>query len=84
MLAATAVCVFGAAWLASTLLSKQTFAAELAFAAPVCIGGLLAGANRLHAFSEEQLRTIYMVLCLVVGVGCFVAGFVYFLRRAEP
>jgi ABC-type transport system involved in multi-copper enzyme maturation permease subunit len=84
MLAATAVSVFGAAWLASTLLSKQTFAAELAFAAPVTIGSVIVALNKLYDLPQEQLRTVYMVLCLFVGIGCFAAGFIYFLRRVEP
>ena len=81
----TAVLIFGAAWLGSSLLTSHSFATGVGVAAPIALVGVLAAvAYFLDLRGFFDLGAWYKLLCIPLGVLCFAAGVVYYLHRVEP
>ena len=83
--AASTVLVFGVSWLVSALASSAVNAAASGIAALILLWGTF---GLVEAFREGRTALtsewLYVTMCLLLGVGCFVAGVVYYVRRVEP
>ncbi len=81
----TALCMFGVAWLFSALLTSPAMAAIPGLLAPLL---LVLGLSFIEmAPGPEWVSDSiwwYLVLCSVLGLACFAAGTLYYLRRVEP
>lgn len=84
VLATTTVFAFGVSWLVSTLVSRPATAA---------VSGLIAVAILSMGFSildeawnidADAFASLYPLLSLLLGSGCFVAGVVCYFWRVEP
>jgi ABC-type transport system involved in multi-copper enzyme maturation permease subunit len=81
----TAVLVFSASWLFSSLLTSPALAAAGGLTVAAISGGAVTGLSGLRIIgSAEALKGLYFWLCLILGVACFAAGIAYFLRRPHP
>ena len=83
-IAATGVLAFGAAWLGSSFLASPAIATGLGIFAPVTVVCVL---GTVHYFLNPpgfDMARWYNIVCVPLGVGCFVAGTAYYLRRLEP
>jgi hypothetical protein len=82
-LAATTVCLLGAAWFGSSFLPSHGIATGLACGFPVLLFGVL----RTIAFVLEEYDLAehwYPPTAIVLGVAGFVGGIWIYLRRVEP
>jgi hypothetical protein len=81
----TAVLVFSASWLFSSLLTSPVLATAGGLAVAAISGIVATGLGGLRIIeSVEVLKAIYFWLCLVLGVACFAAGVGHYLRRQRP
>jgi ABC-type transport system involved in multi-copper enzyme maturation permease subunit len=82
---ATGVMFLGTGWLASCILDSPTFASATGLMTPLL---LFCSFQILHVLFDwpgpEIIKELYTGSCLVVGLLCFAAGTVYYLRRVEP
>lgn len=75
---ATFSCLFGVAWLVSSLSNSPAMAAVSGLVA----AGLIGMVNEM-AF-VEQGSWFFRTACIVLGLGGFLAGIGYYVRRVEP
>ncbi len=83
---ATAILIFGVAWLLSTLFSSPSIAGALGLLSMIVVVGALACIDMIagQGGSEPEItRRFYVTTCLVLGIGCFVAGVVHYVRGVE-
>ncbi len=83
-LAATTVFTFGVSWLVSTLVSRPATAALSGLGCVAILWMALALLEEAWNIDADLFAVLYPLLCLMLGIGCFVAGVVYYLRRVEP
>ena len=80
--------LFGVAWLVSSFSSSPAIAAASGLAAFfILLTGRSLTAAKVAARTGtegEQWLVGFPTLCLVIGLACFVAGCIYYLRRIEP
>jgi ABC-type transport system involved in multi-copper enzyme maturation permease subunit len=79
------VLMFGIAWLSSSFTSSPVISAVAGMAAFVLQMGTLAYSS-VHTDGRvgDAWVVWYVSSSLIVGIGSFVAGVVYYLRRVEP
>ena len=80
----TAIAMFGVAWFFSSFARTPTIAAGVGVAFPVCFGFTCLFFSELESMQKTDMGTVYMVVSLAVGLSCFAAGVVHYLRRVEP
>jgi ABC-type transport system involved in multi-copper enzyme maturation permease subunit len=85
----TAVLMFGVSWLVSSLSSSSVIAAVSGVAAflllsCICVFGTLKQNQATGQISVIWWVKLYAGICLIAGIGCFVAGVICYLRRVEP
>ena len=83
-LASTSVLLFGAAWLGSMFLPTHTLATFFGIMTPVALLGVLCGVQYGLKPMPFEFGWWYRTLCWPLGIGAFVAGVVYYVRRVEP
>lgn len=83
-LALIGVVMFGAAWFGSTLLDSPAIATGIGFAGPWLVLGVLALARYVLGYEDPGPGSWGTVLGLGLGIGCFIAGIAYYVRRVEP
>ncbi len=84
VLAATTVFTFGVSWLVSTLVSRPATAAVSGLGSVAILWMALLILEEAWNIDADLFAVLYPLLCLMLGIGCFVAGVVYYLRRVEP
>ncbi|NLE57205.1 MAG: hypothetical protein GX616_02510 [Planctomycetes bacterium] len=81
----TAVLMFGVPWLFSSLSSSSVIAAASGVVAFLLVMGICSsGLDSSRRATADAWAMVYMVTCLIAGIGGFVIGIVYYLRRVEP
>ena len=83
-LATTSVFLFGAAWLGSCCLASPTMATGIGFGAPWLLYAALAIWKFFFDHPDFPIGRWYYTLAVSLGVLCFIAGIVYYVRRVEP
>lgn len=78
------VFMFGVAWLVSTFAQSATYAAAAGMFVPISLGVVLILLNPMEAANRANLWMVYIIISLVMGPLCFIAGVMYYLRRVEP
>ena len=82
------VLIFGASWLFSSFMSSPPIATMMGLATVVVYAvtmGLIDQARGLGtAGMEPSYFVLCAVLCVVLGIACFVAGVLHYVRRIEP
>ncbi len=86
--APSSVLIFGASWLFSSFMSSPPIATMMGLATVVVYGvtmGLIDQARGLEtAGKESSYFVLCAVLCVVLGITCFVSGVLHYIRRIEP
>lgn len=80
----TAIPLFGVAWFFSSLLRTPAMAAAIGIAFPACLGLTCLFFSLLESMQKTDMGTVFMVVSIAVGLSCFAAGVVHYLRRVEP
>lgn len=81
----TAALIFGVSWLLSAILNSPAIAAACGILAALLLAGTLAFLDFIRGTDEPViLAEWWLPISSLLGVGCFVAGVVYYLRRVEP
>lgn len=73
--------LFGVAWFFSSFLRSPAIAAAIGIAFPFCLG---TACGFLGSSDSMQKTELFTIVGLAVGLSCFAAGVVYYLRRVEP
>lgn len=79
---ATAVMLFGMAWLLSTFLSSPALSASISCAVPVL--GFFVWELASRGYDEHIFFRVWIVCSLLLGIVCFLVGTIYYCRRVEP
>ena len=78
----TAVLIFSASWLFSSLLTSPALATAWGLAVAAISGGVVIGLGGLRVIeSTDALKALYFWMCLILGAACFAAGIAHYLRR---
>lgn len=75
------ISLFGVAWFFSSFLRSPGTAAVVGLASPICLGTACGFLGSSEAMQKTELFT---ALSFAVGLSCFAAGVVHYLRRVEP
>ncbi len=78
------VFMFGVAWLVSTFAQSATYAAAAGMFVPISLGVVLILLNPMEAANQKNMWMAYIIISLVMGPLCFIAGVFYYSRRVEP
>ncbi len=81
--AVTAVLIFGVAWLFSAISSSPGMAAASGLMSVILVGGSLTLIDFTRSGPEIMLQRWYAPLCLLFGLGGFICGVLYYLRRGD-
>jgi ABC-type transport system involved in multi-copper enzyme maturation permease subunit len=82
---ATGALFLGAAWLGSSFLESPSLAAGVGVLPPLVVISTLLIINLVLGWpGPDGMQNWYTGSCFVLGVVCFAAGTVYYLRRVEP
>lgn len=85
VLAAMSVLLFGAAWLASSMLSSPGLSAACGIFAPLLLWCVLGAIFTLAGYGDYGSPEYwYPRLSVPLGIAAFSAGFICYLRRVEP
>jgi len=79
-----AIPMFGVAWFISSFVRTPTIAAAMGIAFPACLGMTCGFLSEVESMRNTDMGTVFMVVSLAVGLSCFAAGVVHYLRRVEP
>jgi len=82
--ASTSLFLFSVAWLGSTFLDSPAIATGLGFGAPWVVFAVLSLFLYAFGFGDLHLGLWYHTLAVTFGIGSFVGGIVYYVRRIEP
>ncbi len=82
-LAALSVSMFGAAWLGSSVLPSAVYATGVGFSAPWIVLSALAIFEYVLGYEGWVLQG-FIPVSVIIGILCFVAGIVCYLRRIQP
>ena len=80
----TAIPLFGVAWLFSSFLRTPAMAAAVGIAFPVGLGFTCLFFSELESMQKTDMGTVFLVVSIAVGLSCFAAGVVHYIRRVEP
>ncbi|MCH7735461.1 MAG: hypothetical protein IH961_09650 [Chloroflexi bacterium] len=80
----TAIPLFGVAWLFSSFVRTPAMAAAIGIAFSVGLGFTCLFFSELEPMQKTDMGTVFLVVSIAVGLSCFAAGVVHYLRRVEP
>lgn len=78
------IALFGAAWLASAMLSSHVAAAGCGVMLPIFVACAVKLFEYWFDWKDFDAWEWVSVWCAACGLVCFIAGTVYYLRRVEP
>ena len=84
IVAGSSVMFFGIAWLLSTFLNSAAISFGIAITIVLGSLTLIETWRHRHVFNDATAEHIDCVLTFSVGIVCFIAGVIYYLRRVEP
>ena len=84
LILSAAIPLFGVAWLFSSFLRTPAMAAAIGIAFPVGLGFTCLFFSELEPMRKTDMGTVFLVVSIAVGLSCFAAGVVHYLRRVEP
>lgn len=80
---AVSTLMFGTAWLCSTVTGGPALAAGFGMLSSIAaICGMYFGLQRIIPL--DTITQYFNILCIAVGVTCYVVGTVYYIRRFSP
>lgn len=80
----SAMLIFGVAWGVSTFVGRPATAAVSGLGVVIILFFALNVVEELLHADADSAGRWYAWSCLVIGVGCFAGGVLYYLRRVEP
>ncbi len=84
-LAAVGMVAIGGGWCASACLDNTGPPVAVAFMSPLVVLGLVQLCRYLTGWPDAlDFARVYFTSCAVAGIGAFLFGSVYYLRRVEP
>lgn len=86
VLLATMVLLYGASWLFSAIVASPAIATCLGIATVAGVAATIVAylANKPGYNTQLEAFRVYGMVALILGLLCYAAGVLYYLRRAEP